>query len=145
MLNLNGCGDRVDVDQLLHISLICVPQVVLASHAKFSQKCEKVEKKIINVDVTCHRGSHHWLQGDKSHLWRCMGRTLQSRHSFGLFYVLFMIIYDYICMCIYLPEFYHCCSSRSSPYTLKTTCKETSLTKRSKTKTLRGDQDKTKG
>ena len=47
MLNLNGCGDRVDVDQLLHISLICVPQVVLASHAKFSQKCVKVEKKMI--------------------------------------------------------------------------------------------------
>ena len=45
MLNLNGCGDRVDVDQLLHISLICVPQVVLASHAKCSQKCVKVEKK----------------------------------------------------------------------------------------------------
>ena len=37
MLNLNGCGDRVDVDQLLHISLICVPQVVLASHAKGSE------------------------------------------------------------------------------------------------------------
>ena len=36
-LNLNGCGDRVDVDQLLHISLICVPQVVLASHAKGSE------------------------------------------------------------------------------------------------------------
>merc|ERR1712212_785131 len=30
---LNGGGDWVDVDQLLHISLICVPQVVLAGHA----------------------------------------------------------------------------------------------------------------
>merc|ERR1712228_144033 len=34
---LNGCGDRVDVDQLLHISLICVPQVVLASHAAIGE------------------------------------------------------------------------------------------------------------
>merc|ERR1719376_320010 len=30
---LNGGGNWIDVDQLLHIALICVPQVVLAGHA----------------------------------------------------------------------------------------------------------------
>ena len=38
MIDLNGSGDWVDVDQLLHISLICVPQVVLAGNTKCSDK-----------------------------------------------------------------------------------------------------------
>ena len=38
MIHLNGGGDWVDVDQLLHISLICVPQVVLAGHARYLDK-----------------------------------------------------------------------------------------------------------
>ena len=31
---LDGGGDRVDVDQLLHVPLVGVPQVVLTSHAE---------------------------------------------------------------------------------------------------------------
>ena len=40
---LDRGGNWVDVDQLLHVPLVGVPQVVLASHAECSQKCVKVE------------------------------------------------------------------------------------------------------
>ena len=37
ILYLDRGGDWVDVDQLLHVPLVGVPQVVLASHAKGSE------------------------------------------------------------------------------------------------------------
>ena len=91
MIHLNGGGDWVDVDQLLHISLICVPQVVLAGHAKYlneyNQKSVFAYEKENEFDTltnifTCHMRSHHCLQGDNSHLWQCTGKRPQSADLF---------------------------------------------------------------
>ena len=48
---LDGCGDWVDVDQLLHVALIRVPKVVLTSHAECSNKYKSElnrKKKLIS-------------------------------------------------------------------------------------------------